>query len=256
MLIWDDMTEEFAIGKQILSASEIPGLLGRYQLMQQFIREKIVDGAIADLTCTAAEREQAIEKFCQQHNLNTPEAKNEWLGNQLLTPEQLEEIAVRSLLIEKYKVATWGLKVESYFLKRKFSLDMVYYSLIRMKDEGLAKEIYFRIQEGEESFADMARQYSQGPEANTGGYIGPAPVIQPHPVISQLLSVSQPGQLWAPRPLAEWFIIIRLEQYIPAQLDEAMRQRMIDEMFVSWLNEQQQQVGLMRSLTSSSSISP
>ncbi len=51
--------------------------------------------------------------------------------------------------IEKFKIATWGHKVESYSLAWKISLDQVVYSLIRTKDQGLAQEIYFRIQKGE-----------------------------------------------------------------------------------------------------------
>ena len=43
------------------------------------------------------------------------------------------------------------------------------YSLIRSKDPGVAQELYFRIQEGENTFSELARQYSQGSEAQTGG---------------------------------------------------------------------------------------
>ncbi len=122
------------------------------------------------------------------------------------------------------------------------------YSLIRTKDLGLANELYFRIEGGEQSFAEIAKQYSQGVEANTGGLLGPVPIRQPHPLISQILSVSKPGQLWPPRALAEWFVIVRLEQLIPAQLDETMRRRLIDEMFETWINEQIKQMGPLRAI--------
>jgi hypothetical protein len=36
----------------------------------------------------------------------------------------------------------------------------------------------------------------------------------------------------------QWFVIIRPEQIIPAQLDKPMRQRLIDELFQIWLQEQ------------------
>jgi hypothetical protein len=58
-----------------------------------------------------------------------------------------------------------------------------------------------------------------------------------------MLEVSQPGQLWPPRALVEWFIIVRLEQFLPSQLDEAMRRQMIDEMFENWMREQIQALG-------------
>jgi len=166
------------------------------------------------------------------------------------------EMAERPVKVEKFKQETWSGRVENYFLSRKSGLDQVVYSLIRTKNPGLAQELYFRIVEGENSFAEVALAHSEGPESRSGGVLGPVPVSQPHPAISKLLSVSQPGQLWSPRPLAEWFVIIRLEKFLPAQLDEPMRRRMIEEMFENWLREQIAQVGSLQPFrTSVSSVS-
>ena len=172
-----------------------------------------------------------------------------------MTEEELQEMAVRPLLIEKFKQATWRPKVDNYFLTRKASLDHVVYSLIRTKNPALANELYFRILEGEQSFAEVARDFSEGPESKSGGLLGPVPLSQPHPAISKLLSVSQPNQLWTPRPLAEWMVIIRLEKFMPAQLDESMRLHLINELFESWLAEQISQIGPLQPLSSVSSIS-
>ena len=73
----------------------------------------------------------------------------------MLTEEQLEEMAIRPVLLEKFKQQTWRNQVERYFLTRKSSLDQVVYSLIRTKNPGLAQELYFRIAElsfGTDSF--------------------------------------------------------------------------------------------------------
>lgn len=237
------MTQILQVGSKVIQAHEVLYLLSRYRLMPQFVRNIILDSAIADICCTDSERKVAIEEFYQQQQLTSKEALEAWLLDQGITLEQMEDLAVRPVLSEKFKTATFGRKVDAYFLKRKASLDQVVYSLIRTKDEGLAQEIYYRIEEGEHSFATIAREYSQGPEAQTGGLLGPVPLTQPHPAIGKLLSVSQPGQLWPPRPLGEWFVIIRLEKLLPAQLDKSMRRRLIDELFETWLSEQMQQVG-------------
>lgn len=250
------MTGAFKVGETIITAEELPSLLKRYQLMPLFLREVILDQEIAKITCTMEERAVAIERFDSQHQLTSPEAKAAWLAAYDLTPEQLVEMAERPVKVEKFKQETWSGRVENYFLSRKGNLDQVVYSLIRTKNPGLAQELYFRIAEGENSFAEVARDHSEGPESRSGGLLGPVPVSQPHPAISKLLSVSQPGQLWAPRPLAEWFVIIRLEKFLPAQLDESMRRRMVDEMFENWLREQIAQVSSLQPLrTSVSSVS-
>jgi len=51
--------------------------------------------------------------------------------------------------------------------------------VIRTKDPGVAQELYFRIQAGEQSFAEVAREYSQGPEAYTCGLLGPVELSMP-----------------------------------------------------------------------------
>lgn len=235
-------TQILQIGNKVIQTDEILPLLSRYQLMPQFLRNIIIDQAIADITCTEEERQTAIKGFCQQQQITSAQTREAWLQKQSMTLEQMEDLAVRPMLLEKFKIATWGRKVDTYFMSRKTTLDQVVYSLIRTKDMGLAQEIYFRIQEGEQSFAELAREYSQGAEAQTDGLLGPVPLSQPHPAIAKLLSVSKPGQLWSPRPLAEWFVIIRLEKLLPAQLDQSMRRRLLDELFETWLQDQTQQV--------------
>ncbi|MEP0755280.1 peptidylprolyl isomerase [Trichocoleus sp. DQ-A3] len=154
-----------------------------------------------------------------------------------MTLEQLEALATRGLRIEKFKRATWANKLESYFLSRKSLLDKVIYSLIRTKDVGVAKELYFRIQEGEQSFSELAREFSQGSEAQIGGLVGPIELGKISSKLAQMLYISQTGQLWPPTRLGECIAIVRLEQLIPAVLDEAMRQQLLNELFERWVQE-------------------
>lgn len=235
------MNAVLKVGDRIITAEEIIPLLAEYQLLPSLVREVIIDQALASMHCTPEEKARTIKQFLEKNQITDSEAKLTWLKQHRLTEAQLEALAQRGLLIEKFKQATWGNKLESYFLSRKGQLDRVIYSLIRTQDAGIAQELYFRIQEGEQSFADLARQYSQGSEAQTGGMIGPIELSVPHPLLSQMLRLSQPGQLLPPTRLEDWFLIVRLETFIPAQLDEAMRQRLLNECFTTWLSEQLKQ---------------
>lgn len=232
------MTTVLKVGERTITAEEIIPLLAGYQLLQPLLRELIIDQAIGDISCTPEEKTQAIQQFLEQNQIPNEAAQLIWLKQNHMTPAQLEALAMRGLLIEKFKQATWGHKLESYFLGRKSQLDRAIYSLIRTQDPGIAQELYFRIQEGEQSFADLAREYSQGPEAQTGGLIGPVELSTPHPALAQILRLSQPGQLCPPTRLGEWFLIVRLEKFIPAQMDNPMRQRLLNECFTNWLGEQ------------------
>jgi parvulin-like peptidyl-prolyl isomerase len=230
------------VGETAIAIEQLPLLLRRYQLMSQMIRGIVLERAIASITCTQEELEDAIAFFEKQHQIASAEARETWLPNQGMNLEEIAEIAIRPLKIGKFKQLTWGHKVETYFLARKSSLDQVVYSLIRTKDKGFADEMYFRISEGEQSFTELAREYSQGAEAQTGGLLGPVPLTNPHPAISRLLAVSQVGQLWTPRLIGDWYVIVRLEKFIPARLDEAMRRFLLDELCEQWLQDRVKQM--------------
>uniref|UniRef100_A0A832M3D0 peptidylprolyl isomerase n=1 Tax=Oscillatoriales cyanobacterium SpSt-402 TaxID=2282168 RepID=A0A832M3D0_9CYAN len=232
------MTAVLQVGSQTIQAEEMLPLLQRYQVLPQVLRGLIIDQAIAEFSCSPEEQKQALALFDQHHQLTSEQARETWLLQHRMTLAQYTELATRPLLIEKFKQLKWGHMVEPYFLKRKRDLDQVIYSLIRTKDFGLANELYFRILEGEQAFEMLAEQYSQGLEANTGGLLGPVPIQQTHPAIAKLLMVSKPGKLWSPCVVGEWVVIIRLEKLIPAQLDEPMHRRMVDELFESWVQEQ------------------
>jgi parvulin-like peptidyl-prolyl isomerase len=232
------MAEVLKIGNRLIMAEELVPLLASYQLLPQLLRELVTDQAIAEIGCTVEEQAQCVQQFCQQQHISSAEEKQVWLAKNYLTERQLAPLVTRPLRLERYKQATWGPKLESYFLQRKSQLDRAIYGLIRLQDLGVAQELYFRISEGEQSFALLAREYSQGPEAQTGGMVGPAELGTLHPTLAKVLTVSQPKQLWAPMQLGQWWVVIRLEKFIPAQLDETMRQRLLDELFQSWIQEQ------------------
>ncbi|GAB4184427.1 MAG: hypothetical protein Fur006_22010 [Coleofasciculaceae cyanobacterium] len=232
------MDSVLRIGDRTITAEEIIPLLAGYQLLTPLLRELIIDQEIAAIDCTSEELDQARKQFFEQNQITSEDAKQAWLTQRKMTAEQLEALASRGLKVEKFKQATWGHKLESYFLGRKAQLDRVIYSLIRSQDPGIIQELFFRIQEGEQSFAELAREYSQGPEAETGGLIGPVELSTPHPAVAQMLRLSKPGQLSPPTRLGEWFVIVRLEKFMPAQLDAPMRQRLLNECFATWLSEQ------------------
>ena len=226
------------VGDRTLTATELIDCLTRHQLMPRLIQELLIDDAISSVELSKDEVAIAHQTFCQKYQLATEADQETWRQQRGLSREAFEAVVLRDLKLEKYKAQTWETQVESYFLQRKTQLDRVLYSLIRTEDAGLAQELYFRIHDDGESFSDLARQYSEGQEAQTGGLIGPVELSVPHPTLAKMLSISQPNQLWSPTRIGEWFIIVRLEKFVPAQMDEAMRQRLSNELFGQWLQNQ------------------
>jgi parvulin-like peptidyl-prolyl isomerase len=223
---------------RVSSIDDLIPLLGQYGLLPQLIRELVIDEAIADITLTDDQVIAACQQFYERQQLKSEADVQAWLTQRGITRDQLESIITRDIRVGQHKQMTWEPKVNSYFLERKPKLDRVVYSLIRVKDLGIAQELYFRIQEGEQTFQEIAQSQSQGVEAETGGLLGPVELGTPHPAIAKLLITNPPGHLIPPTRLGEWFIILRLEKLIPAQLDEALQQRLLNELFETWLQTQ------------------
>lgn len=230
------MTVILRIGKEGLNASALIEKLRQYQLMPKLVQEMVIDQAIDDIECDS---QVAMQTYCASRGIFSQEQQQVWCQQQKIDPGQMMTAAIREFRLAKFQAEKWGgASLESYFLQRKTQLDRVRYSLIRTKNASLAQEVYFRLSDDGAAFADLAREYSEGQEAKTGGLIGPVELSVPHPVLARMLMVSQPGQLWAPTQIGEWMVIARLDQFLPAQMDDAMRQRLLSEKFQAWVQQQ------------------
>ncbi|MEM6521200.1 MAG: peptidylprolyl isomerase [Cyanobacteria bacterium P01_D01_bin.71] len=228
------------VGDRILTSDQLVPLLSKTNLLSRLIEEVIVDDAIGDVALTPEETQAAEAEFCQRHKITNPQEANAWAQKQYSTPDLIKTSAIREKKLAKFKTTTFAKDLESHFLQRKSRLDRVIYSLIRTSQLGLAQELYFRIHDDGQPFADLAQQYSEGQEAKTGGLIGPVELSVPHPALAGLLSVSKPGQIWPPKRVGEWYIVVRLEKFLPAQMDASTQQRLLDELFQTWMREQVQ----------------
>jgi len=208
-----------------------------YGMMPQIVREMTLDRVTSDISITPEEEKTAYQQALQQLGLDTDEKLRVWLQQQGMTLLDLEKRAEKSLKLARFKQTTWAAKVNSIFLERKKQLDRVIYSLICTKDFCTTQELYFRIKEGEQSFDELAREYSQGPEAQTGGLIGPVEIGSIHPNLAAMLIASDVGQVQPPTVIGDWIVVVRLERLLPAILDEGMQRRLIDESFAKWLEE-------------------
>ncbi|MEM8830314.1 MAG: peptidylprolyl isomerase [Cyanobacteria bacterium P01_G01_bin.19] len=227
-----------------ITAWDIIPRLARYQMLPQLIKETILDEAIAKIECTSEEIDRAWEIFCKQNQLTTAAKCQEWASLQGMDESDLKEIAIRRLKIEKFKEQQWGSSLKSYFFQRKSQLDKVSFSIIRVSDRDLAQELYFRIQSKEQSFAELAQEYSQGMEAQNGGMVAPAELGSLPPAFAQLLQNKTAGELLPPLPMADAIAIIQIERVMPATLDLPTRQRLLNEQFQAWLQKQIKERGI------------
>lgn len=239
------MTVALKIGDRTFPSGEVLNLLQQYGLLPPLAKEIVIEQALATwieeektLAWSSEDEEQVIQQFKSQQAMAAMAPQGPPSTEALETQQKM---LLKKAKLDKFKEWKWGNQLESYYLKRKDRLDRVIYSLLRVKDAAIAQELYFRLESDEANFTDLAAKYSKGPEANTGGLIGPADLGGCHPRLSEMLRVSQPEQLWPPTRIEDWWVIVRLEKFLPTQLDDALRRRLLDELFSQWLQEQSRQ---------------
>ena len=210
------------------------GLLRPY-LRQQLISE-LVDGDPEPFS--NEDTQGAFQAFAQERQITSQEALERYRVDQLLSPQALEAQILRPLRLLRHGQRHFRPKAEARFLERKTELDRVVYSLLRLKDQGLARELFLRIDEEDASFADLAAAYAEGPEQSTRGIVGPVALTQAHPALADRLRTASPGQLLEPFRIEGWWVVVRLEQLTPAVFDQATASQMTQELLDQWLHEE------------------
>ena len=213
--------------------------LESWGMLQQALREVTIDDCVQSIPPPPANQlKDMLDEWCQQQRIDSPQKLKRWQQHQGLSSEQWKQYVVRRSCWLLWCEQNLKDKLNSHYLKRKSQLDQVSYSLLRVKDEHLAKELHLRIKEGEANFEEIALEYAEGPERRKRGLIGPVPLSQPHPILAKLLRVSTPGQLWPPKQLEKWWIVVRLEELHCTELTDSLKQRLLLELGDQHLEEQ------------------
>lgn len=221
-----------------LISSDGRALLQNYNLLRPLVEQMVMTAAIADIDVSEDAMNDARLELLQQQGLETLE---QWpqLMESIGRPEQ-EVVAQLQRVVQRqsFMRERFAPKAEARFLERKNELDQVVYSLLRLKNSFLARELYLQIDSNESNFADLAKRYAEGPERNTNGIVGPVSLTQAHPILVEKLRVAQPGLLLEPFQISEWWLVVRLERYSPATFTDEVSDQMCREMLNAWIAEE------------------
>lgn len=214
------------------------GDLARLGLLESYVRANLLALAASNVALSDEQVDQARQAFCGQRQIRDAETLKAWAVAQMLSPVALEAQMRQPLQLQLLCQRDFSAKAEARFLQRKNQLDRVVYSLLRLHDGGLARELYLRIDDGDANFADLAARYAEGPEQATRGIVGPVPLTQAHPALVDRLRTAPPGVVLEPFQIESWWLVVRLESLTPATFDEATAALMAQELFEQWISEQ------------------
>ena len=213
-------------------------LLDRFNLLHPLVEQMVASEVAANVVVSKEQLEQARLGLLQQRGYDGLEQWAELLEELERSEEEVLNRLCRGIRRRSFMRERFAAKAEARFLERKNELDQVVYSLLRLENGFLARELYLQIEAGESDFADLAKRYAEGPERNTNGIVGPVSLMQAHPTLVEKLRVAQPGVLLEPFRISDWWLVVRLERYSPATFTEEVSDQMCQEMFDAWIDEE------------------
>jgi parvulin-like peptidyl-prolyl isomerase len=226
-----NMTLVLDVGKYQISSDRVIEQLSDSKLLPQLREEMRIDDLVdrtaqlmsIDLTYTQAEFDQVSTELIQLPYFPA------------MNSAQLAGIVERRIKLEKFKKARWAKEILAYFDSQVAGLDRVVISILQVSDALLAQELNFRIQAGEQSFTEVVIDYSQSDNAEDGGVIGPLFIRDLPPGIGEIISQLQPGQISSLFQIDLLYTYFRLDELLPAKLEERMENYLLDELFTNWV---------------------
>ena len=201
--------------------------IASWGLLRQIKAEKIIDENIASIRLpNQDEFNNTVKQWCSFNKIESEEAFNSWKNLNGLNDGRWENFFIRKWQWLFWCINNFEDKVSNYYLERKSFLDLIEYSIIRVKNQNLADELFLRIKEKEETFEDIASKYSEGPEKKTNGHIGPVPLGKAHPLLAHLLQISEEGKVCSPKNIDSWWVILKKEKLLNTSLNDEIIQKL------------------------------
>jgi len=229
--------QEIALA-EVVKYLQISGRLGNF--INDVLRQHIIEQEIntrTDIEISSALIEQTIIDFRLKNQLTDQQKFQEWLINNGTDYTTFHTSITFSFQLEKLKALVTESKLPEYFIERKIYLDRVVLSRILVDSRELAEELQTQIEEGS-SFEQLAKEYSLADEKVFNGMMGPISRGTIPDILRGAVDATIPGKLINPIEIEGRFALFRLEQILPASLeDPQLKQSLQNELFEKWLGE-------------------
>ncbi|MEB3214916.1 MAG: peptidylprolyl isomerase [Nostocales cyanobacterium 94392] len=229
--------------QQAVKHLQVSGKLG--QFIRDILRQDVIEQEIkarTEIELSPALTEQAIIDFRLKNELSDPQKFQDWLNNSGTDYDTFHATVAFGFKLEKLKSVIADSKLGEYFIERKIFLDRVVLSRIIVDNRELAEELHTQIEEGT-SFEQLAREYSLADDKIVNGMMGPVSRGTMPDKLRAAVDVANPGDILGPIQLEERYGLFRLEQLLPASLEDTqLKQALQNELFEKWLAEKIQKL--------------
>ncbi len=243
----DDQPIYLAQALQYLQAGgKLKAFIG--DILRQHVIEQELQ-AREDIGVNPALIEQAVIDFRLQRQLTDPKVFADWLQSNGQDYTTFHSSVGFGFKLENLKAQITGSKLQEYFIERKLFLDRVVLSRILVNEQELAEELASQIEEGA-SFDQLAREYSIADDRVLNGMMGPVSRGALPDILRAAVDAASPGELIGPLALEGRWLLFRVEQFLPASLEDAqLKLALQNELFEQWIAQKIQKMAVKLQVT-------
>ncbi|MBD1840416.1 peptidylprolyl isomerase [Coleofasciculus sp. FACHB-64] len=217
--------------KYLRSSGKLSSFIG--EILRQYVVDEELKNLKLDISLAAIE--QAVIDFRLQRNLADPKSFQEWLARNRIDYETFHNQVKSGFQLTKLKAQIAEPKLQEYFIERKLFLDRVVLSRLVVAQQELAEELYSQLEEGA-SFEQLAQEYSLTDDRIVNGMMGPVSRGTLPDQIRAAIDTASPGRLLEPLKLENRWALFRVEQFLPASLEDSqLKEALQNELFEQWL---------------------
>lgn len=204
-------------------------------------RDSLILGICKQLGITVSDEElqAAGDTFRQEHKLLGASETLAWLSQQRITVEDWSQGIRVGLLTNKLKEQLFGDAVDAHYMSNRNDYKRVALSQILVRDLLDAQKVAYALREENTSFCALALKHSQGKQSKeNGGFVGVRFLAELMPKIAQAISEAKEGEVIGPIQTKLGYHILKIEEWFSTELNESVREQVLDSLFQPWLRDQ------------------
>jgi parvulin-like peptidyl-prolyl isomerase len=214
------------------------------KVLQDIAEAKIIANEVSQFGIKISDEELQEEgdKFRFEQKLVKAKDTWDWLKKHRLSLDEFEDVIYTKVASRKLAQHLFNNKIESFFYQNQAHYVAAVTNEVIVESMDLALELFYSLQEGEITFADIARQYITNPELRrASGYMGARRRNEFRPETVPSVFAASPPQILKPINTAKGIYLIWVEEIIQPVLDEELREQIISDLFSTWLKQQVEQ---------------
>lgn len=221
---------------QALGYLQVSGHLQPF-LLEILYQHVLVQAVQSQVSFSSVELEQQLIEFRLDYQLMDVDEFHQWLVDRGTDYETFRQQFIWDLAVQALKNQICQPQLQAVFLERKSSFDQAVLSWIGVNTEAEAQSLHQQLAAGTE-FEQLAAKCLRSQQL--GNLTTLSEVLNWEELPEELrgaIQVAQLGTVIGPVEIDAHWYLVRMEDWLPAELDDELEEQLTNEIFEQWLTE-------------------